>query len=94
MPSNGAKVELKRVDVHRQHCVLGAVPVGKNPHCSVTFTDSIGDPDHAVKGSSTYLPNAEARAPAASAAAASTDDDDDADADADADAVAAAPRVS
>jgi hypothetical protein len=28
----------------------------------VSFTDSIGDPDHAVKGSSTYLPNAEAKA--------------------------------
>jgi len=88
MPSDGAEVELKRVDIHRQHCILGAVPAGKNPHCSVTFTDSIGDPDHAVKGSSTYLPNAEARAAEASAAAAATDDDDDAD------AVAAAPRVS
>ncbi len=44
MPSDGAEVELKRVDVHRQHCVLGAVPAGKNPHCSVTFTDSIGVP--------------------------------------------------
>jgi hypothetical protein len=88
MPSDGAEVKLKRVDVHRQHCVLGAVPAGKNPHCSVTFTDSIGDPDHAVKGSSTYLPNAEARAAGASAAATATDDDDDAS------AVAAAPRVS
>ena len=52
----------------------------------MTFTDLIGDPDHAVKGSSTYLPNAEARAAEASAAAAATDDD--------ADAAAAAPRVS
>ena len=69
MPSDGAEVELKRVDIPRQHCILGAVPAGKNPLCSVTFTDSIGDPDHAVKGSSTYLPNAEARAAAASAAA-------------------------
>jgi len=99
MPSDGAEVELKRVDIHRQHCILGAVPAGKNPHCSVTsFTDSIGDPDHAVKGSSTYLPNAEARAAAASAAAASTDDDADVDADADAnanaDTVAAAPHIS
>ena len=93
MPSDGAEVELKRVDVHRQHCVLGAVPAGKNPHCSVTFTDSIGDPDHAVKGSSTYLPNAEARAATASAAAAAATDDDDND-DAVAVAVAAAPRVS
>ena len=79
MPSDGAASELKRVDIHRQHCILGAVPTGKNPHCSVTFTDSIGDPDHAVKGSSTYLPHAEARAAAASAAtAANVDDDDDA----------------
>ena len=92
MPSDGAEVELKRVDVHRQHCVLGAVPAGKSPHCSVTFTDLIGDLDHAAKGLSAYLPNAEARAAAASAASASTDDDDDADADAD--AVAAAPRIS
>jgi hypothetical protein len=72
MPSDGAEVELKRADMHRQHCILGAVPAGKNPHCSVTFTDSIGDPDHAVKGSSTYLPNAEARAAEASAAATAT----------------------
>ena len=79
MPSDGAASELKRVDIHRQHCILGAVPTGKNPHCSVTFTDSIGDPDHAVKGSSTYLPHAEARAAAASAAtatAANVDDED------------------
>ena len=59
-------VELKRVAVHRQHCTLGPVPAGKNPQCSVNFTDSIGEPDHAVKGSTTYLPNAEARAVTAS----------------------------
>ena len=53
---------------------------------SMTFTDSIGNPDHAVKGSSTYLPNAKARSAAASAA---TDDN----ADDDADAITAAPRV-
>jgi hypothetical protein len=92
MPSDDAEVELKRVDIHRQHCILGAVPAGKNPLCSMTFTDSIGDTDHAVKGSLTYLPNAEARVAAASAATASTDND--ANDDADADAVAAAPRVS
>jgi hypothetical protein len=91
MPSDGAKVELKRVDIHRQHCILGAVPAEKNPHCFMTFTDSIGDPDHAVKGSSTYLPNAKARSATASAAT----DDDASDNNADnADAVAAAPRVS
>jgi hypothetical protein len=96
MPFDGAEVELKRVDIHRQHCIFGAVPAGKNPHCSVTFTNSIGDTDHAVKGSSTYLPNAETRESAAYAAAASTDDDDDDDNDDDndADAVAAAPRIS
>jgi len=92
MPSDSAEVELKRVDIHRQHCILGAVLAGKNPHCSVTFMDMIGDPENAMKGSSTYLPNAEARAAAASAAAASTNDDDndddaDADANVDADAV-------
>ena len=90
MPSDGAEVELQRVDIHRQHCILGAVPAGKNPHCSMTFTDSIGDLDHAVKGSSTYLPNAKARSAAASAA---TDNDADDNDDPDADAVAAAPRV-
>ena len=31
---------------------------------SMTFTDLIGDPDHAMKGSSTYLPNAKARSAA------------------------------
>jgi hypothetical protein len=90
MPSDVAEVELKRVDIHRQHCILGAVPAGKNPHCSMTFTDSIGDPDHAVKGSSTYLPNAKTRSAAASAA---TDDDADDNDDDDADAIAAAPRI-
>ena len=92
MPSDGAEVELKRVDIHRQHCILGAVPAGKNPHCSVTFTDSIGDPDHAVKGSSTYLSNAEARAAEASAATGDDADDKD-DNDYDEDDDAAAPRV-
>jgi hypothetical protein len=91
MPSDGAEVELKRVDIHRQHCILGAVPAGTNPHCSMTFTDSIGDPGHAVKGSSTYLPNAKARSAAATAA---TNDDADNIDDDDANAIAAAPRVS
>jgi hypothetical protein len=101
MPSDGAEVELKRVDIHHQHCILGAVPAGKNPHCSMTFTDSIGDPDHAVKGLSTYLPNAKARSAAASAAIDDDADDNDDDADDnddddddDDDTVAAAPRVS
>ena len=49
---------------------------------SMTFTDSIGNPDHAVKGSSTYLPNAKARSATASAA---TDDNADDNADDDAD---------
>jgi len=49
---------------------------------SMTFTDSIGNPDHAVKGSSTYLPNAKARSATASAA---TDDDADDNADDNAD---------
>jgi hypothetical protein len=54
----GAKVKLKRVAVHQQHCILRPVPAGKYPPCCVTFTNSIGNPDHAVKGSTTYLPNA------------------------------------
>ena len=65
-------VELKRVAGHRLHCTLGPVPAGKNPQCSVNFTDSIGEPDHAVKGSTTYLPNAEGRAITASTIAAAS----------------------
>ncbi len=91
-PSDGAKVELKRVVIHRQHCILGPVPAGKNSHCSVTFMDSIDNPDHAVKGLSTYLPNTEARVVTASAAAAAITDNNN-NADAATVAVAAAPRV-
>ncbi len=88
MPSNnlGAKVELKRVTVHRQHCILGPVPAGKNPPCSITFTDSIGNPDYALKGSRTYHPNTEERAVASSAIPS-------VDANANANAASAAPRV-
>jgi hypothetical protein len=50
-PTHG--VELKRVAVHRQHCTLGPVPAGKNPQCSVNFTNLIGEHNHAVKGSKT-----------------------------------------
>jgi hypothetical protein len=89
MPSDESGLKLKRFVVNRQHCTLGPVPAGKNPQCSVTFTDSIGNPNHAMKGSTTYLSNAKWRAVAASAVAATTttnDSDDD-------DAAAAAPRV-
>jgi hypothetical protein len=55
-------VKSRRVDIHQQHCTLSPVTTGKNPKCSVNFTDSIGEPDHAVKGSTTYLPNAKGRA--------------------------------
>jgi hypothetical protein len=65
-------VELKRVAVHRQHCTLGPVWAGKNPQCSVNFTDSIGEPDHAVKGSTTYLLNAKGRAVTSSTIAAAS----------------------
>ena len=65
-------VELKRVAIHWQHCTLEPVPAGKNPQCSVNFTDLIGEPDHAVKGSMTYLPNAEGRAVTASTIAATS----------------------
>ncbi len=65
-------VELKRVAVHWQHCTLGPVPAGKNIQCSVNYTDSIGEPDHSVKGSTTYLPNAEGRAVTASTIAAAS----------------------
>ena len=51
-------VQFKRVAIHRQHCTLGPVLAGKNPQCSVNFTDSIGKPDYARKGLTTYLPNA------------------------------------
>jgi hypothetical protein len=65
-------VELKRVAVHWQHCTLGPVPAGKNPQCFVHFTDLIGEPDHAVKGSTTYLPNTEGRAATSSTIAAAS----------------------
>jgi hypothetical protein len=65
-------VELKRVAIHRQHCTLEPVPAGKNPQCSVNFTDSIGEPDHAVKGSTTCLPNAKGWAVTASTFAAAS----------------------
>ncbi len=55
-------VGFQRVAVHRQHCTLGPVPAGKNQQCFVNFTDSIGEPDHAMKGSMTYVPNAIGRA--------------------------------
>ena len=51
-------VESRRVDIQRQHCTLGPVSAGKNPQCSINFTDSISEPYHAVKGSTTYLLNA------------------------------------
>jgi hypothetical protein len=90
MPSDESGLELKRLVVNRQHCTLGPVPAGKNPQCSLTFMDSIGDPNHAVKGSITYLPNAKGRTAAASAVAAATTTDDGNDDD----AAAAAPCVS
>ena len=40
--------------------------VSKNPQCSINFTTLIGKPGHAVKGSTTYLPNAKGRAAATS----------------------------
>ena len=61
-------VELKRVEIHRQHCIPGPVLAGKNPPCRTTFMDSAGDPNHAAKGSTTYLPNADGRAADAAAA--------------------------
>ena len=38
----------------------------------LNFTNSIGEPDHAVKGSMTYLPNAEGRAATSSTIAAAS----------------------
>jgi hypothetical protein len=65
MPSDEAAlgVELKRIVVYFQNCILGRVPAGKNPQCSINFTDLIARPDHTVKGSTIYLPNAKGRAP-------------------------------
>ena len=39
MPSDnpGGDVELKRGDIHRQHCILGPVPAGK-PHPAPSFS--------------------------------------------------------
>ena len=66
------RVELKRVAVYRQHCTLGPVPAGKNLQCSINFTESIGEPNHAVEGSTTYLPNADGRAATSSTIAAAS----------------------
>jgi hypothetical protein len=63
-------VELKRVDIHHQHCKPGLVSADLNPQSFIDFTDTIGDPDWAVRGSTTYIPNAEGRANAAADAAA------------------------
>jgi hypothetical protein len=83
----GANVELKRIDIHRQHCILRPFLAGEKPPCSDIFTDSIGNPDHAMKGLTTYLPYAKGRAAAASAAIAFIN------ANADAVVIAAAPCV-
>ena len=63
-----AVVELKRVEIHHQHGIPGPVPAGKNPPCQTTFMDSVSYPNHAVKGSTTYLPNAKGREADAAAA--------------------------
>jgi hypothetical protein len=52
--------------------VCDAVPAGKNPQCFINFTDLIGEPDHAMKGSTTYLPNAKGRAATSSTIAAAS----------------------
>jgi hypothetical protein len=62
-------VKLKRVAAHSQHCIFGPVPAGKNPPCSITFTELIGAPGHTAKGSTTYLPNTKGRPATASAIA-------------------------
>jgi len=51
MPSEepDSEVEIWRVEILRQHCTLGPIPVGANPMQIVSFTDTIGNPDHAVK---------------------------------------------
>jgi hypothetical protein len=90
MPSDESGLELKRFVVNWQHCTLRPVPAGKKPQCSVTFTDSIRNLDHAVKGSTIYLPNAKGRANTTSAIAAATTTNNGNDDN----AAAAAPRIS
>ncbi len=63
-----AVVELKRAEIHHQHGIPGPVPAGKNPPCQTTLMNSVGYPNHAVKGSMAYLPNAKGRAADAAAA--------------------------
>jgi hypothetical protein len=77
MPSDEQRpgIKSKRVEILFQHCLLGPVPAGKNPLCRTTFTDFIGDPDCAVKGSRTYLHNTKGRANAAAATAATMEDE-------------------
>jgi hypothetical protein len=58
MPSDKAAlgVELKRIAVYPQNCILGLVLASKNPQCSVNFTDSIAKPNHAQKGQQPIFP--------------------------------------
>jgi hypothetical protein len=74
MPSNktAPRLNLKRLAIYQQYCTLGPVPASKKPLCFINFTDSISKPDCAVKGLTTYIPNAKGRAsPASTIAAAS-----------------------
>ena len=72
MPSEelDSKVEIWRVEILRQHCTHGPIPVGANPAQIVSFTDTIGNPNHVVEGLTTYIPNAKGRAAAAGSVAA------------------------
>ncbi len=43
------------------YCILGLVLAGKNPQCSIDFTNLIAKPNHAMKGLTTYLPSTKSR---------------------------------
>jgi hypothetical protein len=52
MPSDetAPRVELKKVTAYQQQCTLGLILAGKTPQCCINFTDSIGKPNHTMKG--------------------------------------------
>ena len=57
MPSDDpdVKVIVKVTEINHNHCILGWVLAGKDPLSQTLFTNLIGNPDHAIKGSTTTM---------------------------------------
>jgi hypothetical protein len=68
-----APTVLWMMDIHRQHCKLGRLSRPEQIHCAWLSSPTrlaIPTTDHAVRGSTTYLPNAEGRCNSATSAVA------------------------